>query len=509
MRDFDPSHTATETTNQTCGLHDHSGYALFTDPENPEGYKVGRALTRKEMELFDDIDRRHGTGSENDCFMSINGFEKVRTNYKGTAREHDVFRAADQYVSHLTAVWVDIDCHREGLAVGDVVSVVESLVSSGALPRPSAELLSGRGVWYLWYIRDPLTGRAVDATPQAKQQVVKLNTILVDAFRKIGGDDSATNVGRWMRAPNSFNTKAGKRVALKVTTTDTGPLTYHLTELEQALSGRSFRKIPTTIANHLKARNLWPSDREAKPLPLKRESAADQAKRGKARQQTGAIDPVKSANGRAGRVSRFERLKTIVEFIAEERGGIPVGQRANSILYYATALRFLKWNLIDIQKAAHSLPLQQPEDDPFTPDEIERAIRSAFDKKRQAYHAVRYETMGKLYDLTEKERATLYRRHSITLPLPGETKRDAADAVRQLTGRPFKIQTLRNILAEYGPSPDNRPADEQIRQILNTRLSSEGETQVGRSTFYEYKKEVYGFESVDTEAAAVASPLPL
>jgi len=138
---------------------------------------------------------------ERDLFLTVNG----------TAGRN----WTDAGVRRLNAVWVDLDGHRLGLTPGQILDAMHDELRNNRVPPWSLMALSGRGVWFLWCLRDPAAGIAhtpPSATPENVAIVQNLNNQLARRLAHLGADSKATNAGRLMRAPGSVNTKTDVRV---------------------------------------------------------------------------------------------------------------------------------------------------------------------------------------------------------------------------------------------------------------------------------------------------------
>lgn len=109
-------------------------------------------------------------------------------------------------VSHLTCIFVDID---------DVsVETAEQRLATSGLPRPTVAVSSGRGVHYYWVF-----SVSVNANDYASDRAWKYRKSYLSTWQNLiryyatvlGGDLKATDPGRYLRIPGSYNPKARKK----------------------------------------------------------------------------------------------------------------------------------------------------------------------------------------------------------------------------------------------------------------------------------------------------------
>lgn len=157
---------------------------------------------------------------EADSFYAINGFWQPST--KRMTRKK-------QYLQNINAVHVDIDCYSREITVGQAVGAMIDLQDAGHLPSISMILLSGRGVWGFWFLRDRLEGRfGQRATSYAKLQADLVNRELCRRLQEIGADTQSRDLCRITRVPGSVNGKVCKRVEYWIRTDEAGHVATYL-----------------------------------------------------------------------------------------------------------------------------------------------------------------------------------------------------------------------------------------------------------------------------------------
>ena len=155
-------------------------------------------------------------------------------------------------VSRLTAVWVDLDCHKVGIDPHTAIARARELVGRGELPMWSIELYSGRGAWLIWLLgmegtqRDAMRTRCgvVSAGIPVVVERDRVRTweacilTLVRRLATVESDPAVSDLSRVARVPGSINTKSGEEVyyAVHRRISDGLPACYSLRELAALLS---------------------------------------------------------------------------------------------------------------------------------------------------------------------------------------------------------------------------------------------------------------------------------
>lgn len=138
--------------------------------------------------------------------------------------------------THLNAVFTDLDCHdTPGRTVADVLDGVRQLVNAGTIPPPSIIVESGRGVWLLWLLVDPVTDLPPEATAERRALYSRVQDAVCGKLADLGADAGAKDEKRFTRVPGSLNSGAGLTVVYSVQYDLTGkPWVYALDTLATA-----------------------------------------------------------------------------------------------------------------------------------------------------------------------------------------------------------------------------------------------------------------------------------
>lgn len=161
-------------------------------------------MAQKAEELF--FEHPFFAGAENQ-FASFAG-------YLGKGRECDKYDRRCSYLwrdtNHLgclTACYVDLDCYHKGFAVPEqVAEYYRAEIDGKALPACSAIVISGYGVYIVWFfgasdVRQNLTLETLHKTAE-----LRLSAMLAG----LGADSASTDAARVLRIPGSIHHKAGR-----------------------------------------------------------------------------------------------------------------------------------------------------------------------------------------------------------------------------------------------------------------------------------------------------------
>lgn len=154
-------------------------------------------------------------------------------------------------VSRLTAVWVDLDCHKVGLDPHTAIARARELVGRGEIPMWSAELYSGRGAWLIWLLGMEGTQREAVRTrcgmESAGEPVIVQperlrvwEACILQLHRRLSAVESDPRVkdpSHVARVAGSINTKSGEEVYFAVhrRMSDGLPACYSLREMAALL----------------------------------------------------------------------------------------------------------------------------------------------------------------------------------------------------------------------------------------------------------------------------------
>ncbi len=122
---------------------------------------------------------------------------------------------------YLCAAYVDIDYYKAGLERWKVMSELERMFGVGELPEPSLLIDSGRGIWLLYLLHDPVLinkahlGAYGDNPDDHLQLYTRINKALHDRLMHLGADPISDGV-RHIRVPGSFRTDVGEEVRWRI-----------------------------------------------------------------------------------------------------------------------------------------------------------------------------------------------------------------------------------------------------------------------------------------------------
>jgi hypothetical protein len=147
-----------------------------------------------------------------DAYVSINAGYRTRS---GNKVEHGYPMHRENTLRYLNACYADIDYYKLGRGYAEVLYRITLLEESGAIPKWSMLLRSGRGVWLFWLLHDEKGAEYPQAAfPNDIAHYKALNRELAGRLHVIGGDQQATDATRYMRLHGSLNTKSDELVEL-------------------------------------------------------------------------------------------------------------------------------------------------------------------------------------------------------------------------------------------------------------------------------------------------------
>jgi len=220
----------------------------------------------------------------------------------------------------LTCCWADLDVRGE--ASFDALSRAYGLVGAGLLPMWSVTLFSGRGVWLIWLLAEAGTEhqRVVTSTGEVSTgRPVELNPERARYFREImraigrvcdtaqlHPDQNATDLARVARIPGSTNTNSGATVMYQCTRRagDDAIIAYTMQQLGGLLK----------VADRGAAR----ATRARRPVSPE----------------------TRAMKQRARLIGLRQRRDRLLQLIGM-RGGVPEGERANTLLIFGVLERYL------------------------------------------------------------------------------------------------------------------------------------------------------------------------
>ena len=169
-----------------------------------------------------------------DCYMTFNGFRTVGKPSRGL-----------KSVSKLDGLFVDLDYYGtkyENLSPLELVDVITSDLPW--LPTPSVVMDSGRGCWMFWLFQRPLainkrTKKSADWMPQWYSCQQFLN----DNLSPYGADPQAIDASRYVRLPDTINSKSNSVARSWVYSTQRGKrVDYQFTELKKLFNDQVPKK---------------------------------------------------------------------------------------------------------------------------------------------------------------------------------------------------------------------------------------------------------------------------
>ena len=180
---------------------------------------------------------------DEDSFFTVNAMHISEKRQKDRAPIDARFPRAQWGTSklrHLTACYIDLDCYKLGLTIGQCIGQCIDAQDRGVFPPASIFTRSGRGVWLFWLLRDDDDERApVRAWPEKISTYRRIERQLLRMFGELGADAQAVDPARITRVPGSLHRGAGKRVDYWVQHDRQGkPITYRLNELAVLLGTR-------------------------------------------------------------------------------------------------------------------------------------------------------------------------------------------------------------------------------------------------------------------------------
>lgn len=126
-----------------------------------------------------------------DKYFSLNAF------YRPSRKGEDV--------RHIRALYVDIDCYKEGLKPHEVAKKLQDEFFEVKIPTPNVITFTGRGINCIWWIKHAPKG--------AMNSWSRMNNYLFEQLKPLGADSTcAVDVARVFRLPGSINSKSHEKV---------------------------------------------------------------------------------------------------------------------------------------------------------------------------------------------------------------------------------------------------------------------------------------------------------
>jgi len=188
-------------------------------------FPIAECLQPKEK--FDLWENLHGY--VNDVYWCINStyLSKVHRGRHSDITGRPETRRTMKALRWLNAAYVDLDCYKIGRQPEAVYDDALSIMRDNHLPLPTLSVWSGRGVWLIWELANP-----VQAWPEKQEVLKRINQNLRQRFQHLGADPETVDTTRLCRIPGSVNSKSNSTVRWQ-TVPGSQPLALH--ELHDAL----------------------------------------------------------------------------------------------------------------------------------------------------------------------------------------------------------------------------------------------------------------------------------
>lgn len=118
---------------------------------------------------------------------------------------------ASNNVLGLNAIFIDVDCVKNGIDKGKFLYDLPKLLALAKLPKPDVEKDSGHGIYLLWYfdkqviVHNQCINRLWNKLERTT--VKNLNKACINEYGKPLGDIKATDASRILRVSNTWNVK--------------------------------------------------------------------------------------------------------------------------------------------------------------------------------------------------------------------------------------------------------------------------------------------------------------
>lgn len=371
----------------------------------------------------------------------------------------------------LNACWVDLDCYRLGLDVGQALGAIVSLQDAGAIPPATMFARSGRGLWCFWLLvdaRNPESGSALvegvwhrPETPQRATRAMQrtfgiVQSRLAAQLQHLGADLQAKDAARFGPIPGTRKTYPDAQAQpprvdywLQALANGRCPA-YTLPDLAQALDA-------APIARSGLPRGIWVSD------PSRAVSGA-----------TAEKNPELQARGRRGWLARWQGDLDDLRMLLEMRGG---GLRQGQRMIGAWLLILISRNAgvaeSEIRSAVETYAACcRP---PFPRSEWEQALKAKRKRKQFAAGMLSRRRWHELINVTAAESS--YLQHPSPPPVVDQAQRvtpdDRRKLVRQMMARNpgLSARAIAGQLAQLG-YPGNHctvAADLRALGLVSTR----------------------------------------
>ncbi|MBP3197326.1 MAG: replication protein [Butyrivibrio sp.] len=110
-------------------------------------------------------------------------------------------------LKRLNALYVDIDCYKEGMRNDVVLRDLEERVFGDELPYPTFVIDSGRGLYLIWKFKKSEDRNALPRWERTQ-------AYLINALERYGADAACKDAARVLRVPNTINSKSNTEVSV-------------------------------------------------------------------------------------------------------------------------------------------------------------------------------------------------------------------------------------------------------------------------------------------------------
>jgi hypothetical protein len=219
-------------------LHrDNDGFVAFQRKNSLGQFECVLSIRASEVsEHFPEFIAPH---VDEESYFSINSMYLSPSRQRVRSKIDERFPMAQRGTSmlrHLTSCYIDLDCYKFGITVGQCIGAVIDAQDAGAFPPASIITRSGRGVWLFWLLRaDDDPSAPVRAWPEKISTHRRIERQILRVFGTLGADAAAIDPARITRVPGSMHRATGKRVDYWLQADKNGQtITYRLDELAVA-----------------------------------------------------------------------------------------------------------------------------------------------------------------------------------------------------------------------------------------------------------------------------------
>lgn len=414
-------------------LHRHAdGYVAFATKSEDEFHPLVSIRADELQTYFPEFQQQ----LFKDSFVSINAGYRLR-NRQDRGKPKGYPRHDSNSLRYLCACYADLDHYKIGASFYETLARVVWAQDHQVIPPASIIVRSGRGMWLLWFLRDPKNpDQAAGAWNDKIDVYCKIQRAIGKKLEGLGADLAANDAARHIRVPGSLHTGH---------TEGSGFVTWWL----QGSGNKGFTYTLDDLAAffHVEPRKLHPKSREA----------FDEAKKPTTKRRRGwqALNSY--------RLRDFEILRSL-------RGGFLRGTRNNAAKIYAWLLRNDGLKRDEVERELYIFAGEcRPS---LAPSEVKAAASFVF--KQGGMRKMLHQTIADWLNITPEESATLERlppasQFGTVAPKPKpkpKPKRSAAAAPAPPTAadREQRLQAILELVGELGFVPSNRDLAARLTQ---------------------------------------------